>query len=108
MPNDPQALAALLSGAGFVSAEEEAEELLARAAGDAELLESLVERRLTGEPLAWITGRVTFCGLEILVDPASTFPAGRASRWRVAPSSACRRPVRRSISVPDLERSRRP
>jgi release factor glutamine methyltransferase len=74
MPNDPQALAALLSGAGFVSAEEEAEELLARAAGDAELLESLVERRLTGEPLAWITGRVTFCGLEILVDPGVYVP----------------------------------
>jgi hypothetical protein len=42
MPNDPQALAALLLGAGFVAAEEEAKELLARAAGDAELLESHV------------------------------------------------------------------
>lgn len=74
MPNDPQELAALLSGAGFVAAEEEAEELLARAAGDAELLDSLVERRLTGEPLAWITGRVTFCGLEIRVDPGVYVP----------------------------------
>lgn len=68
MPNDPDALAALLAGAGFVAAEEEAQELLARAAGDAELLDSLVARRLTGEPLAWITGRVSFCGLEIRVD----------------------------------------
>jgi release factor glutamine methyltransferase len=74
MPNDPQALAALLSGAGFVAAEEEADELLARAAGDAELLESLVGRRLTGEPLAWITGRVSFCGLEIRVDPGVYVP----------------------------------
>jgi release factor glutamine methyltransferase len=74
MPNDPRALAALLSGAGFVAAEEEAEELLARAAGDAELLDSLVERRLTGEPLAWITGRVSFCGLEVRVDPGVYVP----------------------------------
>jgi release factor glutamine methyltransferase len=74
MPNDPKALAALLSGAGFVAAEEEADELLARAAGDAELLDSLVARRLTGEPLAWITGLVSFCGLEIRVDPGVYVP----------------------------------
>jgi release factor glutamine methyltransferase len=80
MPNDPQALAAVLSAAGFVAAEDEAEELLARAAGDAELLDSLVERRLTGEPLAWITGRVSFCGLEIRVDPGVYVP-----RWQSEP-----------------------
>jgi release factor glutamine methyltransferase len=74
MPNDPDALAALLAGAGFLAAEEEAEELLARATGDAELLVSLVARRLTGEPLAWITGRVSFCGLEIRVDPGVYVP----------------------------------
>jgi release factor glutamine methyltransferase len=74
MPSDPQELVALLSGAGFVAAEEEAEELLARAAGDVELLDSLVARRLTGEPLAWITGRVSFCGLEIRVDPGVYVP----------------------------------
>jgi release factor glutamine methyltransferase len=74
MPNDPQALMALLSGAGFVAAEEEADELLARAAGDAKLLDSLVERRLTGEPLAWITGHVSFWGLEIRVDPGVYVP----------------------------------
>jgi release factor glutamine methyltransferase len=80
MPNDPQALAAVLSAAGFVAAEDEAEKLLARAAGDAELLDSLVERRLTGEPLAWITGRVSFCGLEIRVDPGVYVP-----RWQSEP-----------------------
>jgi len=80
MPNDLDALAALLSGAGFVAAEEEAEELLARAAGDVELLESLVARRLTGEPLAWITGSVSFCGLEIRVDPGVYVP-----RWPSEP-----------------------
>jgi release factor glutamine methyltransferase len=71
------ALAGLLEGAGFVAADEEAGELLARAGGDAELLEALVARRLTGEPLAWITGRVAFCGLEIGVDPGVYVP-----RWQ--------------------------
>jgi release factor glutamine methyltransferase len=69
-----EALVALLWGGGFVAAEEEADELLARAAGDSELLDSLVARRLTGEPLAWITGSVVFCGLEIRVDPGVYVP----------------------------------
>jgi release factor glutamine methyltransferase len=79
-PDDPEALAALLGDAGFVAAEEEADELLARAAGDVELLDSLVGRRLTGEPLAWITGSVAFCGLEIRVDPGVYVP-----RWQSEP-----------------------
>jgi len=80
MPNHLDALAALVSGAGFVAAEEEADELLACAAGDVELLASLVGRRLTGEPLAWITGSVSFCGLEIRVDPGVYVP-----RWQSEP-----------------------
>src|ERR1700720_3649954 len=80
MPDDREALVTLLSRAGFVSAEEEADELLSRAAGDVELLDSLVARRLTGEPLAWITGRVSFCGLEIRVDPGVYVP-----RWLSEP-----------------------
>jgi len=79
-PTDPQALAELLADAGFVAADEEADELLARAAGDAELLDALVGRRLTGEPLAWITGSVTFCGLEIGVDRGVYVP-----RWQSEP-----------------------
>ncbi len=78
--NDLEALAALLSGAGFVAADEEADELLACAAGDVELLDALVGRRLTGEPLAWITGSVSFCGLEIRVDPGVYVP-----RWQSEP-----------------------
>jgi release factor glutamine methyltransferase len=78
--NHLETLVALLSGAGFVAAEEEADELLARAAGDGELLDSLVERRLTGEPLAWITGRIMFGGLEVRVDPAVYVP-----RWQSLP-----------------------
>jgi release factor glutamine methyltransferase len=70
-------IAARLADAGFVAPEEEADELLARAAGDADLLDALVERRLTGEPLAWITGTVVFCGLEIRVDPGVYVP-----RWQ--------------------------
>jgi release factor glutamine methyltransferase len=76
-PSDHEALAAQLAAAGFVAADEEAEELLARAAADAELLDSLLQRRLTGEPLAWITGKVEFCGLEIRVDPGVYVP-----RWQ--------------------------
>lgn len=80
MPNDLETLAALLSGAGFVAAEEEADELLVCAAGDVELLDSLLRRRLTGEPLAWITGSVSLCGCEIRVDPGVYVP-----RWQSEP-----------------------
>jgi release factor glutamine methyltransferase len=74
---DHEALAALLADAGFVAADEEAEELVARANGDGELLDAMVARRLTGEPLAWITGKVEFCGLEIRVDEGVYVP-----RWQ--------------------------
>jgi release factor glutamine methyltransferase len=76
--NHPATLAALLSSAGFIAPEEEADELLACAAGDVELLDSLVARRLTGEPLAWIIGRVSFCGLEIRVDPGVYVPRSQS------------------------------
>lgn len=70
-------LVARLAEAGFVAAEEEAEELRAAApAGGAEL-EALVERRLTGEPLAWITGQVDFAGHTIAVAPNVYVP-----RWQ--------------------------
>ena len=68
LPNDPAALSVLLVREGFISADEESQQLLAFAAGDAGVLQSAVRRRLTGEPLAWITGRVTFCDVEIRVD----------------------------------------
>src|SRR2546425_13101869 len=76
MAHDPTPLAALLSGAGFIAAEEETAELLDCAAGDDERLDALIARRLTGEPLAWITGRISFCNLEIRVDPGVYVP-----RW---------------------------
>ena len=69
-----ETLAALLSDGGFLAADEEAGELLASAAGDVELLDSFVRRRLTGEPLAWITGSVSFCGIEIHIAPGVYVP----------------------------------
>src|SRR5215813_1538363 len=68
---------ARLMDGGFVAAEEEAEELVAAAKGDPGKLEDLVVRRLTGEPLAWITGTAPFCGLWIKVDPGVYVP-----RWQ--------------------------
>jgi release factor glutamine methyltransferase len=61
---------------GFVAPDEEAQELLEAAGGDAATLDGLVERRLTGEPLAWITGSVEFCGLKIAVHEGVYVP-----RW---------------------------
>ncbi|MDQ6839142.1 MAG: methyltransferase [Actinomycetota bacterium] len=80
MADASEALVALLQGAGFVAAEDEADELLDCAAGDDELLDALVGRRLTGEPLAWITGSASFCGLVIRVDPGVYVP-----RWHSEP-----------------------
>ena len=67
-------LADRLAAAGFLSAREEAEELQARAGGDDRLLEELVERRFSGEPLAWIVGSAAFCGLRVRVDPGVYVP----------------------------------
>jgi len=77
---DLEALAAMLAGAGFVAAREEAGELVSRAAGDRKLLDSLVRRRLTGEPLAWIIGSTSFCGIRIRVDQGVYVP-----RWQSEP-----------------------
>src|SRR4051794_6069159 len=77
MPNE---IAAVLASQGFVAAEEEAAELLDAAKGDRERLDELVARRLSGEPLAWITGRVTFCGVDVRVDPGVYIP-----RWHSEP-----------------------
>ena len=91
VPADHSELAALLSRAGFIAADAEAAALLARAAGDAALLEALVARRLTGEPLAWVIGRVTFCDLEVLVAPGVYVP--RPQSEALARSAAARLPA---------------
>jgi release factor glutamine methyltransferase len=76
-PGEHGLLVSLLAAGGFVAAEEEADELMTRADGDLELLETLVRRRLEGEPLAWVTGSAFFCGLRIRVDPGVYVP-----RWQ--------------------------
>ena len=68
-----------LAGAGCVAAAEEAEELLG-ASRDRRVLRRMVGRRLTGEPLAWITGRTGFCGMDVSVDCGLYVP-----RWQSEP-----------------------
>ena len=79
-PDDVETLSAVLAAAGFLAAEEEAGEIVARAAGDGALLDAMVARRLTGEPLAWITGITLFCDVVIHVDPGVYVP-----RWQSEP-----------------------
>jgi release factor glutamine methyltransferase len=74
-----------LADGGCLAPEEEADRLLAAAHAGAGPIEELVARRLRGEPLAWITGSVTFCGVRVLIDPEVFVPrphtellAGRA------------------------------
>jgi release factor glutamine methyltransferase len=62
-----------LRAAGCVAAEEEADELFA-AAPDVSTLGDWVGRRREGEPLAWIIGRVRFCGRLLLVSPGVYVP----------------------------------
>ena len=78
--NDYEALRYLLAQAGFIAADEEADELLACAAGDGDRLREIVHRRLNGEPLAWITGSISFCGLEVRIAPGVYVP-----RWQSEP-----------------------
>ncbi len=63
-----------LTEAGCIAAREEADALIAAAAGDPDVLEDLVTRRTGGEPIAWLTGAVAFCGVEVLVAPGVYVP----------------------------------
>jgi release factor glutamine methyltransferase len=77
VPPDGAPLAALsgrLAAAGCVAAEEEAAELRKAAGGDPARLDELVERRLEGEPLAWVTGTVAFCGYRVTIRPGVFVP----------------------------------
>jgi release factor glutamine methyltransferase len=64
---------ARLAAAGCVAAAEEADELRGAAPDDA-TLEAWLARREQGEPLAWITGSIVFCGRRILVAPGVYVP----------------------------------
>jgi release factor glutamine methyltransferase len=63
-----------LTEAGCVAASEEADELIRAAAGDQTVLAALVARRVEGEPIAWLTGAVTFCGVCLVVAPGLYVP----------------------------------
>lgn len=76
---DLAAITRILQAAGCVAADEEAGELVA-AAGDEDELVRWVERRRTGEPLAWITGQAAFCGLPVALVPGVYVP-----RWQSEP-----------------------
>lgn len=76
---DLSSLTRALETAGCVAALEEATELIDAAHDDAEL-RMMRERRLSGEPLAWVTGKVSFCGIEIMVAPGVYVP-----RWQSEP-----------------------
>jgi release factor glutamine methyltransferase len=71
---------ASLRAAGCIAAEEEAAALIDAADEDDARLEALVERRCTGEPLAWLVGWVRFCGETVLVRPGVYVP-----RWQSEP-----------------------
>jgi release factor glutamine methyltransferase len=64
----------MLTEAGCIAAAEEADELIRTAAGDPDVLDDLVARRTNGEPIAWLTGVVTFCGVELFVEPGVYVP----------------------------------
>ena len=66
-------IARRLAEGGCVSADDEADALL-RAADEGEDLETLIARRLDGEPLAWIVGWTRFCDLRLHVDPGVFVP----------------------------------
>lgn len=63
-----------LREAGCIAAAAEADELIQASAGDQDVLEGLISRRTNGEPIAWLTGAVTFCGLRLLVAPGVYVP----------------------------------
>ena len=63
-----------LAAAGCVAPEAEADFLLEASSEGAGPIERLVDRRLRGEPLAWVTGSVRFCGVRVQVDPGVFVP----------------------------------
>ncbi|MFN2581733.1 MAG: class I SAM-dependent methyltransferase [Candidatus Dormibacteria bacterium] len=79
-----------LRAAGFLAADDEAQELRAYAGADAEALDRMLTRRLTGEPMAWITGYSVFCGVEVQVHHGVYVP--RIHTEKLARRAAARLP----------------
>ena len=67
VPLDRASVTQVLTDAGCIAAREEADELIRAAAGNPDVLDDLVSRRANGEPIAWLTGSVTFCDVGLFV-----------------------------------------
>ncbi len=67
-------VAGALAEGGSVAPDAEAQALLRATSEGVGPIEELLERRLGGEPMAWITGSVRFCGVRVLVDPGVFVP----------------------------------
>lgn len=74
MALDQAAVTRILTEAGCIAAAEEAGELVRATSGDEGRLRELVSRRTAGEPLAWLMGSVTFCGLALIIEPGVYVP----------------------------------
>ena len=74
---DEDEVAARLTTAGCVFAEDEAVLLVEAADGDAAELDRLVADRVAGQPLEQLLGWVAFCGLRVAVGPGVFVPRVR-------------------------------
>lgn len=83
------AIAARLRAAGSVFAKDEAG-LLTASARTEDDLESMVTRRVAGEPLEYILGWAEFCGLRIAVDPGVFVPRRRTEFLVSQAAQRCR------------------
>ncbi len=63
-----------LATAGCVAPVAETDALLEASNEGIGAIEELLDRRLRGEPLAWVTGSVRFCDLRVHVDPGVFVP----------------------------------
>jgi release factor glutamine methyltransferase len=63
-----------LAEGGCVAPAEEAEALFRASSEGVGRIEELAARRLSGEPLAWITGSVVFGGIRVHIDPGVFVP----------------------------------
>ena len=88
--DDLEKTAVQLREAGCIAPDDEAAELVEAAGGDVARLRKLVARRSAGEPLAWLTGSVRFCGETVLVHPGVYVP--RRQSERLALEAAARLP----------------
>lgn len=75
-PDDHAALVGRLRAAGCVFAEEEADLLVAEAAGP-DALRAMVDRRVAGTPLEQVLGWVQFCGQRVRLRPGVFVPRRR-------------------------------